>query len=68
LVRIPGIKCCCSQHDGQEVEEDDDDQGIQFYHASFHDFLVDEDRSGPFYINLQELLSKFTISSFQVIS
>ena len=65
LVRIPGIECRSSQH---EEPEGEDDTGLRFYHASFHDFLVDEDRSGPFYINLEDFLPKFTTSGFQVIS
>jgi NACHT domain len=66
LVRIPGLECHGSQHD--EEAEGEDDKGLRFYHASFHDFLVDQNRSGPFYINLEDFLSKFTTSGFRVIS
>ena len=38
-----------------------------FTHASFHDYLFDSNRSGPFHVNLQEYKNQVTIQSFTLI-
>ena len=38
-----------------------------FAHASFHDYLFNSNRSGPFYINRQEYENQVTIRSFALI-
>ena len=38
-----------------------------FAHASFHDYLFDSSRSGPFHVNLQEYESQVVIRSFALI-
>lgn len=46
LIRIPRIECRDPQHDEQKAEIQE--KGLRFYHASFNDILLDQDRSGPF--------------------
>ncbi|KAF8816521.1 hypothetical protein BYT27DRAFT_7182095 [Phlegmacium glaucopus] len=41
---------------------------VYFIHASFRDFLVDPNRSGPFHINEQEHKNQATIRSFALIT
>ena len=39
-----------------------------FAHASFHDYLFNSNRSGPFHINRQEYENQLTIRSFALIT
>jgi hypothetical protein len=45
-----------------------EDNGIRLFHASFHDYLIDESRSGKFFIDTNIFCAQITRSGFQLMA
>ena len=46
----------------------DEDDGIRLLHASFQDYLVDKNRSGPFFINTNIFRAQITKAGFELMT
>ncbi|KAF8162768.1 hypothetical protein B0H34DRAFT_293871 [Crassisporium funariophilum] len=43
-------------------------EGIRLLHASFHDYLIDKGRSGPYFIDMPEARAQLTVAGFSLIT
>ncbi|KDR79917.1 hypothetical protein GALMADRAFT_1169509 [Galerina marginata CBS 339.88] len=66
LIRFPDLETTNSQ--GRDSSDPGEEYGLRVLHASFHDYLTDEGRSGPNYIALEEYRAEVTTHTFALLT
>ena len=64
LIRFPHI----SDENFTRSTDVDEGDGIRLLHASFEDYLIDKNRSGPFFINTNLFGTQLTKAGFQLMT
>ena len=64
LIQFPGMKDEIYEHGLWKTGSD----GVRLLHTSFQDYLVDEHRSGQFFVNIAEAHAQLTVAGFKLMT